>query len=287
MANRTHSIKKTLRLTPKQAELLAARANEAGTNETDYLRLLLEQKPGDSAEVKALAKELINETRRVGNNINQIARNRNLGKRHPNAPLHGFQLKHYDKLCHTAKLGKGSYSYAWKHRKDIMKMKALERQHLFIVRHDIRSEGELDGKIAEIAERKKAASAEKGRAYRKARKCQDLFDTAHAMTRLEPMRIEYERGDGFFRNEYERWSGLNQQLITAGYTLPQALELEKRCKERKSSLARAERELCLELKTGMEIKEGLVAERTKAYAEERVESVSNERDRKTVELYMK
>jgi hypothetical protein len=79
MANRTHSIKKTLRLTPKQAELLAARAKEAGMNETDYLRLLLGQKPGDSAEVKALAKELINETRRVGNNINQIARNRNTG----------------------------------------------------------------------------------------------------------------------------------------------------------------------------------------------------------------
>jgi hypothetical protein len=58
---------------------LAAKANEAGMNETDYLRLLLGQKPGDRAEVKALAKELINETRRVGNNINQIACNRNMG----------------------------------------------------------------------------------------------------------------------------------------------------------------------------------------------------------------
>jgi hypothetical protein len=186
--------------------------------------------------------------------------------RHPDAPQHGFQQKHYNKLCHIAKLGKGSYSHAWKHREDIMKMKALERQYLFIVRHDIKSEGELDGKIAEIAERKKTASAEKGKAYREARKCQDLFDAAHAMTRLELMRIEYERGDSFFRNEYVMWSDLNRQLAAAGYTLPQALELEKRHRERKSSLAKAERELYLELKTGRDIKEGLVAGRISAKA---------------------
>ncbi|MDR0220416.1 MAG: relaxase/mobilization nuclease domain-containing protein [Lachnospiraceae bacterium] len=199
-------------------------------------------------------------------------------ERYPDAPQHGFQQKHYDKLCHIAKLGKGSYSHAWKHREDIMKMKALERQYLFIVRHDIKSEGELDGKIAEIAERKKAASAEKGKAYREARKYRDLFDAAHAMTRLEPMRVEYERGDSFFRNEYEQWGGLNQQLITAGYTLPQALELEKRHRERKSSLAKAERELYLELKTGREIKEGLVAERVKVQAEEQTKTMNNEHD---------
>jgi hypothetical protein len=48
------------------------------------------------------------------------------------------------------------------------------------------------------------------------------------------MRIEYERGDGFFRNEYVMWSDLNRQLAAMGYTLSQALELEKSHKERKS-----------------------------------------------------
>jgi hypothetical protein len=204
-------------------------------------------------------------------------------KRYPDALPHGFQQKHYDKLCNIAKLGKGSYSYAWKHREDIMKMKALERQYIFIVRHDIKSEGELDGKIAEIAERKKAASTEKGKAYREARKCQNIFDTAHAMTRLEPMRAEYEKGDSFFRDEYEQWSGLNRQLAAMGYTLPQALELEKRCKERKSSLAKAERELCLELKTGREIKEDLVAERVNAQIEGQAKSMNSERGREMME----
>jgi hypothetical protein len=207
--------------------------------------------------------------------------------RHPDAPTHGFQKKHYDKLCNIAKYNKGSYSYAWKHRDEIMKMKALERQYLFIVRHGIKSEHELDGKIAEIAERKKTASSEKGKEYREARKCQNLFDTAHAMTRLEPMRIEYERGDGFFRNEYAAWSGLNRQLAAMGYTLPQALELEKRCKERKSSLAKAERELCLELKTGWEIKEGLVAERVNVQIAEQAKSISSEQDKKILERQYK
>jgi hypothetical protein len=150
-----------------------------------------------------------------------------------------------------------------------MKMKALEKQYHFIVKYDIKSEFELDKRIEEIAERKKAASADKSQAYKEARKYQTIFDTAHAMTRLEPARVEYENGDDFFLDEYAKWSGLNKQLATAGYTLPQTLELERRHKERKSSLCKAERDLQLELKTGKEIKEGLVAERINAHADER------------------
>jgi hypothetical protein len=164
-----------------------------------------------------------------------------------------------------------------------MKMKALEKQYHFIVKYDIKNEFELDDKIAEITERKKAASTDKSHAYKEARKCQDIFDTAHAMTRLEPARVEYENGDIFFRDEYVKWSGLNRQLAEAGYTLPQALELEKRHKERKSSLCKAERELQLELKTGKEIKEGLVAERINIRVDEQTKTMSDERDRKAVE----
>jgi hypothetical protein len=97
------------------------------------------------------------------------------------------------------------------------------------------------------------------------------------------MRVEYERGDGFFRNEYVMWRSLNRQLAAMGYTLPQALELEKRHKERKSSLAKAERELCIELNTGRDIKEGLVAERVNSQEAEQTKSINNEHDRKMTE----
>jgi hypothetical protein len=105
MANRIHSIKKTLRLTPKQAEALAAKAKEAGMCEADYLRLLLNQKPSDHSEIKELTKELINETRRVGNNINQIARNHNIGIYSPQDRnrLTAYMTKLYEAMERTVR----------------------------------------------------------------------------------------------------------------------------------------------------------------------------------------
>ena len=45
--------------------------------ESEYIRLLLSQKPNDYPEIRILLKELINEVNAIGNNINQITRNYN------------------------------------------------------------------------------------------------------------------------------------------------------------------------------------------------------------------
>ena len=50
MADSIHCIKKTLRLKPAEAEVLASKAAEAGMCEADYLRLLATQKPYDYSE---------------------------------------------------------------------------------------------------------------------------------------------------------------------------------------------------------------------------------------------
>ena len=77
MADKVHCIRKTLRLMPDEAKMLAKKACDNGMNEAEYIRLLISQKPNDYPEVRKLLKELINEINRIGININQIVFNSN------------------------------------------------------------------------------------------------------------------------------------------------------------------------------------------------------------------
>ena len=59
MADIIHCIKKTLRLKPAEAEVLASKAAEVGMCEVGYLRLLITQKPYDYPETRKLLKKSI------------------------------------------------------------------------------------------------------------------------------------------------------------------------------------------------------------------------------------
>ena len=48
-------------------------------NDSEYIRLLISQKPNDYPEIRKILKELINEVNRIGININQIVFNNNAG----------------------------------------------------------------------------------------------------------------------------------------------------------------------------------------------------------------
>ena len=77
MADKVHSVRKTLRLMPEEAKELAKKAKRNGMNEAEYIRLLISQKPNDYPEVRKLLKKLINEINRIGININQIVYSNN------------------------------------------------------------------------------------------------------------------------------------------------------------------------------------------------------------------
>ena len=64
-------------MTPEEAKILNEKAISAGMTESDYLRLLISQKPNDYPEIRIALKELINEVNRIGININQITHNHN------------------------------------------------------------------------------------------------------------------------------------------------------------------------------------------------------------------
>ena len=72
-------VRKTVRLTEKEASILAQRAGEAGIPENRYIRILIRQKPADYPAVQQHLKALINETNRIGNNVNQIVHGNHMG----------------------------------------------------------------------------------------------------------------------------------------------------------------------------------------------------------------
>ena len=77
MAGDKKTVVKPFRMTQKEADRLRACAEGRGLKESEYIRLLLSQKPNDYPEIRILLRELINEVNAIGNNINQITRNHN------------------------------------------------------------------------------------------------------------------------------------------------------------------------------------------------------------------
>lgn len=71
------SLTKKFRLSVTDAKLLEKKAKEANISESEYLRLMISQKPNDYPEVRQLLRDLINEVNRIGVNINQITYSHN------------------------------------------------------------------------------------------------------------------------------------------------------------------------------------------------------------------
>ena len=73
------SLVKKFRLSPEVAAELAEQAEKMNMSESEYLRLMISQKPTDYPEMRILLRELINEVNHIGTNINQIVHNNNSG----------------------------------------------------------------------------------------------------------------------------------------------------------------------------------------------------------------
>ena len=79
MSQEKLSLVKKFRLSPREASMLADKAQQANMTESEYLRLMISQKPSDYPEIRVLLRELINEVNHIGTNINQIVHNHNSG----------------------------------------------------------------------------------------------------------------------------------------------------------------------------------------------------------------
>lgn len=70
-------LRKAYRLTKEQDEELKRKVDELGMTESEFIRLLITEKPKDYPEIRQLLSGLVGEVNRIGVNINEIVRNNN------------------------------------------------------------------------------------------------------------------------------------------------------------------------------------------------------------------
>ena len=71
------NLRKAYRLTEDQNDELQAKVSELGMTESEFIRLLITQRPKDYPEIRQMLNSLINEVNRIGVNINEIVHNNN------------------------------------------------------------------------------------------------------------------------------------------------------------------------------------------------------------------
>jgi hypothetical protein len=71
------SLRKAYRLTEEQNAELQQQVSELGMTESEFIRLLITQRPKDYPEIRQMLNGLINEVNRIGVNINEIVHNNN------------------------------------------------------------------------------------------------------------------------------------------------------------------------------------------------------------------
>lgn len=70
-------LRKAYRLTKEQDEELKRKVRELGMTESEFIRLLITEKPKDYPEIRQLLTGLVGEVNRIGVNINEIVHNNN------------------------------------------------------------------------------------------------------------------------------------------------------------------------------------------------------------------
>ena len=70
-------LRKAYRLSEEQDAELKKKVAELGMSESEFIRLLITQKPKDYADIRQLLKNLVSEVNRIGVNINEITHNNN------------------------------------------------------------------------------------------------------------------------------------------------------------------------------------------------------------------
>ena len=71
------NLRKAYKLTEEQNEELQAKVSELGMTESEFIRLLITQRPKDYPEIRQMLNRLINEVNHIGVNINEIVHNNN------------------------------------------------------------------------------------------------------------------------------------------------------------------------------------------------------------------
>ena len=93
-------LRKAYRLTREQDEELKRKVAQLGMTESEFIRLLITEKPKDYPEIRQMLTSLIGEVNRIGVNINEIVHNNNsaLYSDSDKSRLFAYMLKLNEKL---------------------------------------------------------------------------------------------------------------------------------------------------------------------------------------------
>lgn len=183
-------------------------------------------------------------------------------RRYRRAKLSGLQKGYYARLYRIGKLKKRPYSQVWKYREDIKKMEKLQKQYLFLVRHDIHSMEELAATVLNLTDKKKESSSEKSRIYRARQRCKSLFDIAGQMDELLSAEKSFQMGDKFFADEHRQWMELEEQLLKEGYTYDEVKKLREYYREQIAFVNGRENAAVKELRLGKTVWKDMVSDDT-------------------------
>ena len=181
-------------------------------------------------------------------------------RRYKRTRLTGLQKKYYAKLYRIGKLKKKPYSQVWKYKDEIKKMEKLQKQYLFLVRHDIHSMEQLAATVVNLTDKRKESSAEKSKVYRARKRYKELFDVADEMDLLKGAENNYRRGDEFFIEEHNRWMELEKILSNEGYDYEEIKRLQEHFKEEVRLCSEKESAAKKELNLGNAIWKDMVSE---------------------------
>lgn len=181
-------------------------------------------------------------------------------KRYKRTKLSGLQKRYYAKLYRLGKLKKKPYSQVWKYKDDIKKMQKLQRQYLYLVRHNINNIEDLAVSVQSLTDKKKESASEKSKVYRAKQKFKLIFELADKMNALEPAETSYQMGDEFFLEEHENWLRLEKQLKNEGYVLEEVERLRIYYKKEIKQACEKESAVSKELNIGKSIWKDLVSE---------------------------
>ena len=174
-------------------------------------------------------------------------------RRFKKAKLSKLQKKYYARLYRIGKLKKQPYSQAWKYRDEIRKMKKVQEQCLFLVRHDLRSLREVATAEDYFSERKKEISKEKSKTFKARAKYQPLFAIADEMEELKECEHSYILGDTFFQTEHERYLLLEKKFYKEGYSADEIMALKEHYRNEIVEVREKEQAVVKEIRTAKSI----------------------------------
>lgn len=173
------------------------------------------------------------------------------------AKLTGLQKRYFAKLYRIGKLKKRPYSQAWKYREYIRKMKKIQEQYLFLVRHDIYQAAELAVTEQNLTDKKKEVSKEKSKVFKERAKSKSLFAILEEMEELRECEDSFQNGDKFFEEEHNQWKCLEKKLMSEGYTVLEVMNLKEHYRSQIAEIRHKEKAVAKEVSIAKSIISGL------------------------------